>query len=332
MKKVNTNNKRPKQAKDDGSIDSLLRPNKWEDYIGQEKIKKGLKTIIRAAKKRNESSDHLLFYGQPGLGKTTLASLVAKEMNVNLKTISAPSLSRIGDLAAILTNLENYDVLFIDEAHRLNPAVEELFYSAIDSRKINLMVGKGASSRMISIDLPQFTLIAATTRANMISSPLRSRFGAIFKLDYYENENIEEIIRRSANILGIEINKEAVSIISKASRFTPRLANRLLKRSRDIAELNESNFIDKETVLEAFDMFGIDEIGLELQDRKFLEIIISKFRGGPVGIGALSAALGEERGTIEEIYEPYLLKIGFLQRTPAGRVIAEEARKWLGKN
>lgn len=328
LKKVNTN-KQIKRIRDDSPIDSLLRPNNWKDYIGQEKIKKGLKTIIQAAKKRNESSDHLLFYGQPGLGKTTLASLVAKEMNVNIKTISAPSLNRIGDLAAILTNLENYDVLFIDEAHRLNPAVEELFYSAIDSRKINIMVGKGPSSKMISIDLPQFTLIAATTRANMISSPLRSRFGAIFKLDYYENEDIEEIIKRSANILGIEINKEAVLAISKASRFTPRLANRLLKRSRDIAELNESNFIDEKNVLEAFDMFGIDKIGLEIQDRKFLEIIISKFRGGPVGIGALSAALGEERGTIEEIYEPYLLKIGFLQRTPSGRIITNEAKNWI---
>lgn len=328
LKKVNTN-KQIKRIKDDRSIDSLLRPNNWGDYIGQEKIKKGLKTIIQAAKKRNESSDHLLFYGQPGLGKTTLASLVAKEMNVNIKIISAPSLSRIGDLAAMLTNLENYDVLFIDEAHRLNPAVEELFYSAIDNRKINIMVGKGPSAKMISIDIPQFTLIAATTRANMISSPLRSRFGAIFKLDYYENEDIEEIIKRSANILGIEINKEAVLAISKASRFTPRLANRLLKRSRDIAELNESNFIDEKNVLEAFDMFGIDEIGLEIQDRKFLEIIISKFRGGPVGIGALSAALGEERGTIEEIYEPYLLKIGFLQRTPSGRIITNEAKKWI---
>ncbi len=234
----------------------------------------------------------------------------------------------------MLTNLEEYEVLFIDEAHRLNPAVEELFYSAIDSRKINIMVGKGPSARMISIDLPQFTLIAATTRANLISSPLRSRFGAIFKLDYYENENIEEIIRRSAHILGVGIDKEAILTISKASRFTPRfasLANRLLRRSRDIAEIRGDNFINKETVLEAFDIFGIDEIGLELQDRKFLEIIISKFRGGPVGIGALSAAFGEEKGTIEEIYEPYLLKIGFLQRTPGGRVIAEEARKWLDK-
>ncbi len=324
MKKVNS------LTKDDQFIDSLLRPKTFKDYIGQEKIKKGLRIILGAAKKRNESIDHLLFYGQPGLGKTTLAILVAKEFGANLKVISAPSLNRTGDLVAILTNLEERDVLFIDEAHRLNPAIEEIFYSAIDSGKINIMVGKGPSGRMIPIDLPPFTLIAATTRVNLVSSPLRSRFGAIFRIDYYENDDIRKIIERSAEILKVKISPDAVSIIAKASRFTPRLANRLLKRSRDIAEVNDLKAVKKETVLEAFDMLGIDEMGLEIHDRRLLEIMIEKFRGRPVGLNALTASLGEEKDVIEEIYEPYLLKIGFIQRTPSGRIATDDARKWLG--
>jgi len=323
MKKVNP------IVKDDQFIDSFLRPSGFKDYIGQEKIKKGLEIILKAAKKRNESIDHLLFYGQPGLGKTTLATLVAKETGANLKIISAPSLSRAGDLAAILTNLEDRDILFIDEAHRLNPAIEEIFYSAMDSGKISVIVGKGPSGRIISLDLPPFTLIAATTRVNLISSPLRSRFGAIFRLDYYAHDDIKMIIKRSAEILKVKINPEAILTIAKASRFTPRLANRLLKRSRDIAEVNDLEIIKKETALEVFDMFGIDEMGLELHDRKMLEIMIDKFRNRPVGINALAAALGEDKDTIEEMYEPYLLKIGFIQRTPMGRVVADDAKKWL---
>lgn len=317
------------KKKDDQFLDSLLRPKTFKDYIGQEKIKKGLRIILDAAKKRNESIDHLLFYGQPGLGKTTLAVLTAREFGANLKIISGPSLSRAGDLAAILTNLEERDVLFIDEAHRLNPAVEEIFYSALDSGKINIIVGKGPSGRIIPIDLPPFTLIAATTRVNLISSPLRSRFGAIFRLDYYEVNDIKNIIERSAEILRIEISPDAVSIIAKASRFTPRLANRLLKRARDIAEVNDKKIVSKETTLETFDMLGIDEMGLEIHDRRILEIMIEKFRCQPVGINALAAALGEDKDIIEEIYEPYLLKIGFIQRTPSGRAITDEARRWL---
>lgn len=327
MKKVNTTKK---LQRDDQFIDSLLRPKAFKDYIGQEKIKKGLKVILGAAKKRSEAIDHLLFYGQPGLGKTTLATLVAKETGANLKIVSAPSLSRAGDLAALLTNLEGRDVLFIDEAHRLNPAVEEIFYSAMDSGRINIMVGKGPSGRMIPIDLPPFTLVAATTRVNLISSPLRSRFGAIFHLDYYEDKDIQNIIERSADILGVKIASDAVLAIAKASRFTPRLANRLLKRSRDIAEINDLAVIEKTTVLEAFDMLGIDEIGLETHDRRLLKIMIEKFNSRPVGVGALSAALGEERDVIEEIFEPYLLKIGFIQRTPGGRVATLDARRWMG--
>lgn len=333
LKKVNTIKKpdinKSRLKRDDQFIDSLLRPETFKDYIGQEKIKKGLGIILKAARKRNESVDHLLFYGQPGLGKTTLATLVAKEIGANLKVVSGPSLSRVGDLAAILANLENRDILFIDEAHRLNPAVEEIFYSAIDSGKMSVMIGKGPSGRMISLDLPTFTLIAATTRVNLISSPLRSRFGAIFHLDYYENNDIGAIIERSAEILKIKISSEAVSIIAKASRFTPRLANRLLKRSRDIIEVKGVEIIGKEIVLETFDMLGIDEMGLEIHDRRLLEIIIDKFRGRPVGINALAAAIGEEKGAIEEIYEPYLLKIGFIQRTPSGRVVTDDAKKWL---
>ena len=315
---------------EDKFLDSLLRPESWNDYIGQEKIKKSLKIILGAAKKRKEPSDHLLFYGQPGLGKTTLAVLVAREMKVGLKTISGPNLTKAGDLAAILTNLESNEVLFIDEAHRVSRPIEELFYSAIDCGKINLTVGKGPSARVISLDLPPFTLIAATTRVNLISSPLRSRFGAIFRFDYYEPEDIEKIIKRSAFLLEINISKEAILIIAKASRCVPRLANRLLKRARDVAQMNNSDFIDENIAKETFGMLEIDELGLETHDRRLLEMIIKKFGNRPVGINTLVAALGEEREVIEEIYEPYLLKIGFLQRTPRGRIATIEAREWLG--
>ncbi|MBI5306070.1 Holliday junction branch migration DNA helicase RuvB [Candidatus Wolfebacteria bacterium] len=316
---------------EDKSIDSLLRPSFWDEYIGQKKIKNGLKIIIEAAGKRNEAIDHLLFYGAPGLGKTTLATLVAKESKANFKIISAPNLSRSGDLIAILSNLQERDVFFIDEAHRLHPSVEECLYSAMDERKINFMVGKGPGSRMLSIDLPPFTFIAATTRVNLVSSPLRSRFGAIFQLDYYENNDIEAIIRRSAEILGVKIEKEAIEIVVKSSRLTPRLANRILKRARDIAEVKNLRIINKQIISETFDLLGIDELGLEIHDRKLLEIIIEKFRGGPVGIGALSASLGEEKGAIEEVYEPYLMRIGFIQRTPAGRLATIKAKEWLDK-
>lgn len=316
---------------EDKFLDSLLRPESWDNYIGQEKIKKSLKIILGAAKKRKEPSDHLLFYGQPGLGKTTLAALVAKEMKAGLKTISGPTLTKAGDLAAILTNLESNEILFIDEAHRISRPIEELFYSAIDCGKINLTVGKGPSARVISLDLPPFTLVAATTRVNLISSPLRSRFGAIFRFDYYEPEDIEKIIKRSAVLLGVDISKEAILIIAKASRCVPRLANRLLKRARDVAQMNNLNFIDGNIVEETFSMLEIDQLGLETHDRILLETIIKKFGNRPVGINTLVAALGEEREAIEEIYEPYLLKIGFLQRTPRGRIATLEAREWLNR-
>ncbi|MEK9154524.1 MAG: Holliday junction branch migration DNA helicase RuvB [Patescibacteria group bacterium] len=319
------------RTQDDKYIDSLLRPNSWQEYIGQEKIKKSLKIILGAAKKRKESSDHLLFYGQPGLGKTTLAVLVAKEMGANLKTVSGPNIEKTGDLAALLSNLETRDILFIDEAHRLRPEIEEILYPAMESRKIYLTIGKGPSSRIVALDLPPFTLIAATTRINLLSSPLRSRFGATFKFDYYGNEDIEKIILHSAEVLGINILESAVAMIAKASRFTPRTANRLLKRSRDVAEIKNNDLIDQEIVKETFHMLEIDEMGLEWHDRRLLEVIIKKFKGGPVGVGALSAILGEEKGVIEEVYEPYLLKTGLIQRTPHGRKASLEAYKWLGE-
>ncbi|MEK7143829.1 MAG: Holliday junction branch migration DNA helicase RuvB [Patescibacteria group bacterium] len=314
---------------DDFFIDDFLRPKSWEGYIGQETIKKNLKIILTAAKKRKEAADHLLFYGQAGLGKTTLAYLVASEMKKELKITSGPAIERAGDLAALLSDLEPGDFLFIDEAHRIGRLVEEMLYPAMESGKIHLVIGKGMGAKMISLDLPPFTLIAATTRLNLLSSPLRSRFGAIFRLDYYQTEEIEKIIYCSADLLGIKIEAPAVSILAKASRFTPRIANRLLKRSRDFAEVNNLKVINTETTIDALKLFEVDALGLEAHDRRLLEIILKKFNNRPVGINTLAAALGEEKKTIEEIYEPYLMKIGLIQKTPAGRIVTDEARRHL---
>lgn len=337
MTKVNSNKNEPIKAKkannnEDKFIDSVLRPADWHDYVGQERIKKNLKVIISAAKKRKDMPDHLLFYGPTGLGKTTLAHLVAKEMSAEIKITSGPALERSGDLAAIISSLEEGDILFIDECHRLNKNIEEVLYPAMESRKLHLVVGKGLGARMISIELPAFTIIAATTRVNMISSPLRSRFGAVFRLDYYDATEIENIIRRSAELMDIEILPEAVSLIAKSSRFTPRLANRLLKRARDFAEVSGFKEINEESVLKTLGLLEIDVLGLEEIDRRLLEIIIKKFRNRPVGLNTLSAAMGEEKGAIEEVYEPYLIRAGLLQRTPAGRIATEEAYKHLNIN
>ncbi len=315
---------------EDVNIDLALRPTRWEEYVGQEKAKKNLRVILDAAKKRRESSDHLLFYGQAGLGKTTLAYLVAKEMDANLKVTSGPALEKAGDLAAILTNLEKGDILFIDEAHRLNRMIEEVLYPALESRKLHLIVGKGPSARSLSLDLPPFTLIAATTRANLLSGPLRSRFGASFKLDYYETADIGAIVRRSAKLLGMKIDEPAVFLIAQSSRFTPRSANRLLKRVRDYAEVNNIKLINEETARKTLEMLEIDNLGLEPTDRQLLSIIIEKFHGGPVGVQTLAAALSDDRGIIEDVYEPYLMKIGLLVRTPAGRLVTPAAYKHLG--
>ena len=321
-----------KTTNEDVIIDSLLRPASFAEYVGQEKIKENLKVILKAAAKRKEAPDHLLFCGQTGLGKTTLAHLVAKEIGSDIKVTTGPAIERAGDLASILSSLEPRDILFIDECHRLNRAIEEVLYPAMESRKIHLMMGKGLGSRMISLDLPAFTLIAATTRMDLLSSPLRGRFGAIFQLDYYTEDEMGAIIRRSAKLLAIPIEEGAIKNIARSSRFTPRLANRLLKRSRDFAEVNNLPIIDEDSVLKTLDLMEIDSMGLDAFDRKLLEIIISKFRNRAVGINALAAALGEERRVIEEIHEPYLLKMGLLQRTSAGRMATEMAMEHLRKN
>lgn len=312
------------------NIDTVLRPGAWDEYVGQEAIKKNLKVIIEAAKRRSECIDHLLFYGQAGLGKTTLAYLVSREMGGGLKVTSGPSLEKIGDIAAVLSNLEAGDILFVDEVHRLNRLVEEVFYPALESRKLHLMVGKGPSARSITLDLPAFTLIAATTRMSLLSGPLRSRFGATFKLDYYNSEDIKKIIRRSGKLLEVVIDEPAIAVLAEASRATPRVANRLLKRVRDFAEVKDEGIVSETTCRKALTFLGVDAKGLEEADRRFLETVISKFNGGPVGINALAAALNEDRGTIEDVYEPYLMSLGFLERTPGGRVATAAAYGHLG--
>jgi holliday junction DNA helicase RuvB len=316
--------------RDDRNIDATLRPTAWDEYVGQEKIKEGLRVILDAAKKRKESSDHLLFSGPAGLGKTTLAYLVARELGGMIRTTSGPALEKTGDLAAILTNLTPHEILFIDEAHRINPMIEEVLYPAMEARKLHLVVGKGPSARTLSLDLPPFTLIAATTRENMLSQPLRSRFGATMRLGYYEAEDIKKILNRSADILHIAIEPSAIEILSRASRGTPRVANRLLKRARDFAEVHGSaGGIDEDAARKTLEMLEVDESGLEPQDRRLLMTIIEKFKGGPVGINTLAAALSEDRGVIEDIYEPYLMTLGFLQRSSAGRIVLPAAYRHL---
>jgi Holliday junction DNA helicase RuvB len=312
------------------TIDSALRPISWDDYVGQGKIKKNLKIILEAAKKRQESCDHLLFYGQAGLGKTTLAMLVAKELGCGIKVTSGPALEKMGDLAAILSNLEKNDVLFIDEAHRLNKSIEEVLYPAMESRKLHLIIGKGPGARTVSLDLQPFTMIAATTRIHLLSGPLRSRFGASFKLDFYDLGDIEEIIKRSAKILGMNMSNEAVLMVAKSSRFTPRVANRLLKRVRDYVEVHNIKEVSGDAVGKTLDLLEIDELGLEFIDRRFLEVIIDKFDGGPVGINSIAAALNDDPENIEDVIEPYLITISVLRRTASGRMATALAYKHLG--
>jgi Holliday junction DNA helicase RuvB len=315
--------------KDDSNIDLTLRPVVWDEYIGQEKIKDNLKVLLGAAKKRNEAADHLLFSGPAGLGKTTLAYLVARELGGTVKTTSGPALEKVGDLAAVLTNLNPGEILFIDEAHRINPMIEEVLYPAMEARKLHLVVGKGPSARTLTLDLPPFTLIAATTRENLLSQPLRSRFGATLRLGYYTVDDIKKILTRSAGILGVETNQAAMDILARASRGTPRVANRLLRRARDFAEVHGNSVIDEAAAEKTLEMLEVDEVGLEPQDRRLLMTIIEKFKGGPVGINTLAAALSEERGVIEDIYEPYLMTLGFLQRSPSGRIVLPAAYRHL---
>lgn len=325
---------RPKNnlVKEDKILDQTLRPQKWDEYIGQELIKRNLKILIDAAAERNEPIEHLLFYGPAGLGKTTLAYLIAKEMNRQIKVTSGPAIERVGDLASILTNLSPGDILFIDEAHRLNKMIEEILYPAMESRSLDIIIGKGPSARSIQLELPAFTLIAATTRIALLSSPLRSRFsGGTFRLDFYNHEEIKKIILRSAAILNTEIEKEAAEEIAKRSRFTPRISNNLLKRSRDYAQIHNQSLIDIETAIKAMELLEIDKAGLTSHDRQLLEIIIEKFSGGPVGLQTLSAALSEDEATIEEVYEPYLIRLGFIERTSRGRMATPHAYTHLGK-
>lgn len=311
-------------------LDRSLRPSAWSDYVGQKNIKDNLQILLLAAKERKHPPEHLLFYGPPGLGKTTLAHLIAKEMSAQIKITSGPAIEKVGDLASILTNLSAGDILFIDEVHRLNKMIEEVLYPAMESGHLNIIIGKGPGARVIQIDLPPFTLLAATTRIAAISSPLRSRFsGGTFKLEFYTHEEIGQILKRSAQILGIELNDEGALEIARRSRFTPRIANHLLKRCRDYAQVTKKT-LDKKTIHEALSLMGIDELGLNEPDRKIMEVIIDKFGGGPVGVGTLATALSEEEATIEDVYEPYLIQLGFWERTPRGRVATEKAYAHLG--
>lgn len=319
-----------KKIKDDDSLDKTLRPQQLKYYIGQSKVKEKLNIFIKAAQKRGEALDHVLLYGPPGLGKTTLANIIANELNVNIHTTSGPAIERPGDLAAILTNLQENDVLFIDEIHRLNKVVEEVLYPAMEDYSLDIIIGKGPSARSVRLDLTQFTLVGATTRAGLLSSPLRDRFGVINRLEFYKEEELANIIKRSARVLDIEIAIEGALEISKRSRGTPRISNRLLKRVRDYAQVKADGNINAEVVDEALKLLEIDELGLDNIDHKLLKTIINKFDGGPVGLNTLAAAISEECVTIEDVYEPYLLQIGFIERTPRGRIATIAAYKHLG--
>jgi Holliday junction DNA helicase RuvB len=307
------------EFKGEEAFEESLRPKKFSEYVGQEQIKDNLGIAISAAQKRKEPIDHVLLYGPPGLGKTTLAHVIATETNSNIRVTSGPAIERAGDLASILTNLEEGDILFIDEIHRLNKVVEEVLYPAMEDFVLDIIIGKGPSARSIRLDVPRFTLVGATTRAGLISSPLRDRFGMVERLDFYNDAEIERIIKRSAKILGIKIDEKGAVAIAKRSRKTPRIANRLLKRVRDYAEVKKDGEITVEVADSALDRLAVDELGLDATDRNLLGTIINKFNGGPVGLSTLAAATAEECDTIEEVYEPYLIQIGFLERTPKGR-------------
>ncbi|MDX9893762.1 MAG: Holliday junction branch migration DNA helicase RuvB [Patescibacteria group bacterium] len=320
----------PQELKQDQAFDLSLRPKSLTEFIGQQKIKDNLRIFMAAAKGRNEAIEHVLLYGPPGLGKTTLAHIIAQEMGVNIRVTSGPALERSGDLAAILTNLEDGDILFIDEIHRMNKIIEEILYPAMEDFALDIVIGKGPSARTLRLDLPHFTIIGATTKISLLSSPLRDRFGNIYHLNFYEDEEIGEIINRSAKILNVEMEKLAARQIAQRSRKTPRIANRLLKRVRDFAQVKTDGVINEQTTQQALTMLDIDEFGLDEIDRKILEIIITKFGGGPVGLNTMAAASGEEMATIEDVYEPFLIQTGFLKRTPKGRMATANAYQHLG--
>jgi Holliday junction DNA helicase RuvB len=321
----------PSVLDEEFKIEVTLRPRSLDEYIGQNNVKENLKVFIEAALKRGEALDHVLFYGPPGLGKTTLANIISNELSVNLKSTSGPVIERPGDLAAILTNLEEGDVLFIDELHRLSSCVEEVLYPAMEDYKLDLIIGQGPSARSVKIDIPRFTLIGATTRAGLLTSPLRDRFGVISHLDFYPPSDLQTIVTRSAQLLNIDIEPEGAVEIAERSRGTPRIANRILRRVRDYAEVRADGVITKETAENALKMLEIDKKGFDKMDRKILSVIIDKYDGGPVGVDAMAAAVNEEKDTLEEVYEPYLIKEGFIKRTSRGRVATQIAYEHLGR-
>ena len=319
-----------KEARETGFLDNTLRPSRWDEYVGQKSIKENLRVLLAAARERKHPPEHVLFYGPPGLGKTTLAHLIAHEIGAQMKTTSGPAVEKVGDLASILTNLSPGDILFIDEIHRLNKLIEEVLYPAMESGSLDIIIGKGPSARTIQLELPPFTLLAATTRVALLSSPLRSRFsGGTFRLEYYSEKEIGEIVNRSAKILGAKLDSEAIEEIAKRSRFTPRIANHLLKRCRDFAQVHKKP-LNKETVKEALNLLEVDELGLTSSDRSLLSVIIEKFGGGPTGLNTLAAATGEEEATIEEVSEPFLIQLGLLERTSRGRMATPRAYEHLG--